>query len=334
MLASGQVWLVRADGSSPRAVALGGGGEWLPDGELLAGDDLWRVSATGTLIRVGTVPTGLAAWSSDGGRYAFVSDSLAFSKASTGLDRLQVSSTLSGRRMTWYESKVSFTRPSGAQGSFLDRVAVLPRREGLLFTLDPDSSASLAADGLNLYEIRARGGQPKKLGITVGDTVATGSDGTFAFTDGPDRYAWLTKTVETCSAATAVCTGVSTPSGKLSFDPAWSPSGNALAFVEAPSSSAGSFSQAAVQRWYTLHSLWVLDSERGSPKEIKTADGASVPVWSANGKSLLYEANDALWLLPTLSSRPVRIASPLFAPNNWPNYYGHVDWSGQFAWSS
>jgi Tol biopolymer transport system component len=333
-LVSGEVWLARSDGDSPRAVATGGGGSWFPDGELVAGTGLWRVSSTGTVTRVGTTPSALVAWSSDGARYAFVSDSLSFTKASTGVDRLEVSSSLTGRRTTWYGSRVSFNKSSGAQGGFLDRVVVLPHRQGIVFTLDPDRSASLAADGLNLYEISGPGEQPKRLGTTVGDTVAVGSDGTFAFTDGPNRYAWLTKTAETCLAATELCTRVSTPSGKLSFGPAWSPSGKVLAFVEAPSSSTGNFFQSALERWYATHSLWVLRSGSSSPVEVKSVDGASVPVWSADGKSLLYEANDALWFLPTLSSKPVRIVSPLFATNDWPSQYGQVDWSGQFAWLS
>jgi hypothetical protein len=296
---------------------------------------VWHVSASGSLSRVANAPAGLAAWSFDGGRYAFVSDDLTFTKASTGLDRLQVSSTLTGKRTTWYQSRVSFTKSSGAQGNFLDSVFVLPHEEGILFTLDPDRSASLAADGVNLYEIRGPGAQPKKLGIMVGDTVALGRDGTFAFTNGPDRYAWLTKTLETCSAAKAECMPVGTASGELSFDPSWSPDGSELAFVQAPSNSlTTNFYQSTVAQWYAAHSLWVLRPDTASPSRIKTADGASVPVWSADGKSLLYEANDALWLLPTLSSKPHFVASPLFTPDDWPSYYGQIDWSDQFAWRS
>lgn len=80
---SGRVWLARADGSSPQPVAGGGGGGWFPGGKIRAGTHLWRVSARGAITRVATVPKGLVAWSPDGGRYAFVSDSLNFTKAAT-----------------------------------------------------------------------------------------------------------------------------------------------------------------------------------------------------------------------------------------------------------
>lgn len=62
------------------------------------------------------------------------------------------------------------------------------------------------------------------------------------------------------------------------------------------------------------------------------ASGATVPAWSADGHSLLYIARDGIWLLPRLTARPVRIATPLFPPGNWPAYYGQVNWNPQFAW--
>ena len=334
-LGSGQVWLARSDGYGPRLVAEGGWDAWLPDGRLLAGEGVWAVSASGALRRAGAVPSDLAGWSPDGKRYAFIDDSLvvSFSKPTTGTDRLQVSSSLYGKRVTWYESRVSFSAAGGSVGNFLDAVYVLPGTGPVLFTLGPFHSASLAADGLGLYEVRSPGAPLVKLGVTVGDTLAVGPHGTFAFTNGPNRYAWLTKSAVTCSAATATCSPVPAPSGELTMYPTWAPQGIELAFVEAPASSAGDFWQATVQRWYGAHTLWVLPIGR-PPFEVKGAAGASAPVWSADAKSLMYVADDSLWLLPVLSKKAVRIESPLFQPGAWPSYYGQVNWSGQFAWSS
>jgi len=334
-LSSGQVWLARSDGDDPRLVAKGGWDAWLPDGRLLAGDGVWKVSASGVLARAGTVPSDLAAWSPDGKRYAFVDDSLviSFSKPSRGTDRIQLSSSLYGKRVTWYQSRVSFSAAGGFVGNFVDAVNVLPGTRAVLFTLDPFHSASLAADGLGLYEVRAPGAPVAKLGVTVGDTVAVGPPGRFAFTDGPDRYAWLTKSAVACSAAKATCSALPAPPGKLTMYPAWSPHGGALAYVEAPSSSAGDFRLPTVQRWYGAHTLWVLPDGTRTASEVKGAAGASAPVWSADGQSLMYVAGDSLWLLPAVSSRPVRVESPLFSPGAWPGYYGQVNWSGQFVWS-
>ncbi|MGD0713119.1 MAG: hypothetical protein ABSB24_02900 [Gaiellaceae bacterium] len=63
-------------------------------------------------------------------------------------------------------------------------------------------------------------------------------------------------------------------------------------------------------------------------------DGATALRWSADGKSLIYVRGDALWLLPGLTRRPVRIAAPLFPPGNWPQYFAQIPWSTQFAWWS
>ena len=120
----------------------------------------------------------------------------------------------------------------------------------------------------------------------------------------------------------------------LSFDPAFSPAGGTLAFVEAPSSDVANIGQASVHHWYATHSLWVLRAGGSTPARIADTAGAAAPVWSSDGRSLLYVANDSLWLLPTLSSRPVRVTAPLFKANVWPGYYGEVGWSSQFAWAS
>jgi hypothetical protein len=335
-LGSGEVWVAGADGSSPRPVISGGGGQWLPDGDLVAGGYVWHIPLVGSPERTGALPNGLVAWSPAGDRFVFESDSLGISqtKPSSGTDRLEVSGSLSGRRVTWYQSKVSFSSYSGAQGNFLGLVLVLPHKQGIVFTLDPDRSASLAADGLGLYDVRSPGGAAPKLGTTVGDTVALGPSGTFAFTNGPNRYAWVTKSVVTCSASSATCSSVPAPAGELTVGPALSPNGAMLAFEEAPTSSASSFYQPTVQRWYAAHTLWVLREGERTPVEVRGAQGASAPVWSAESKSLMYVADNSLWLLTTLSGKPVRIESPLFTPSAWPSYYGQVNWAGQFAWSS
>ena len=333
---TGQVWVAGADGRPRRPVTSGGGGQWLPDGDLVAGGDVWHIPLVGPPERTGALPTGLVAWSAAGDRFAFESDSLVIShtKPSSGTDRLEVSGSLAGRRVTWYQSKVSFSSYSGAQGNFLDLVRVLPQKKGIVFTLDPYRSASLAADGLDLYEVRAPGGTAVKLGTTVGDTVALGPPGMFSFTNGPNRYAWVTKSVVTCSLSSGTCSPVPAPAGQLTLGPAWSPNGAILAYEEAPTSLASSFYQPTVQRWYAAHTLWLLRDGERTPVEIRAANGASAPVWSADSKSLMYVADNSLWLLPTLSSKPVHIESPLFTPGAWPNYYGQVDWAAQFAWLS
>jgi hypothetical protein len=117
----------------------------------------------------------------------------------------------------------------------------------------------------------------------------------------------------------------------VALDPAWSPNGSTLALVRAPDLASAGFPQDVVSAWYAAHQLWLYDPAHQSLRELN-ASGATVPLWSANGTSMLYVAQDGLWLLPSLTGHPVRIAGPLFPPGHWPTFYGQVKWLSQFAW--
>jgi hypothetical protein len=81
------------------------------------------------------------------------------------------------------------------------------------------------------------------------------------------------------------------------------------------------------------HSAELYDLASRSLRQLD-APGASAPIWSADGQSLLYVARDALWLLRRLDGQPVKVTGALFPPRSWPAYYGQVDWTSQFAWWS
>lgn len=333
-LGSGKPGLARADGTGAHRIA--GGGAWLPNGDLLARDGVYRVDGNGRPVRLGAAPPGLAAWSPDGDRFAFLSRSVKHEQdgAFHGVERLQVADSLTGRRTTWLSHPISFTRKSGFAGYAINGIDVLPHREGILYWADPMQSASLAADGMSVYELRSPGARPVELGVTVGDAVSAGPAGKLALGAGGDRYAWISKRVETCNVSRARCTSIALPPGRLALDPAWSPDGRTLAFVGAAAEPEGAFSQPMLDRWYATHHLWLLHAGTSRPTEIAGTMGAASPTWSADGKSLLYVANDALWLIPSIGTKPVKVAGPLFPPRAWPSYYGKVAWADQFAWSS
>lgn len=324
--------IAHADGTAAHVFPRQGSPLWLPNGELLVRNIIYRVAANGALRRARLAPAGLVAWSPSGDRFAFVSRIVVHGAngAFHGVERLQVADSLAGPRTTWRAAAFSFTRTSGFEGDVIASVRVLPGHGGILFSVDPDQSSSYAADGLSLYEQRSPSSPPVKLAVTVGDTVSVGKDGKLAIGAGGNRYAWVTKSVITC---TTHCSTVPTPPGRLAIDPAWSPGGRTLAFVQAAGRPAADFRQATIASWYATHTLWLLRAGASQARELRGTRGASTPVWSKDGRSLLYVADDALWLVPSSGGKPEKIAGPLYPRSAWPSYYGQVDWSGEFAWA-
>lgn len=322
--------VARADGTGASLLASHGfPPRWLPDGRLLVGGALYRVER-GTVVRAGTAPEGLVSWTPDGRLYAFTEQKIlgrngdgSFRK----VERVETAPSLNGPRTIWYEAPSWFDTKSGYRGNGISAVVVLPRG-GLLVWLDPMHSASLAADGQPVVEIRAPLARPQKLGVTVGTPLSVSARGRIALGAGGDRIAWTTKHVVTCAAGR--CSPVATPPGRLTTDPALSPDGRTLAYVtSADMGIRASTLNPTLRRWYATRTL------RVGARTVPDSTGAAAPVWSADGRSLLYVAGDALWLLPALDGKPLRIAGPLLWPHGvWSNYYGQLGWSALFAWHS
>lgn len=333
-LSHGRIGIARANGTAPSVLTARGYPRWLPNGRLLAGRTIYRIAQSTTAIRVGRVPSGLVGWARDGSSYAFVVDRFVRQKDGSfhGVELLNVAKTLDGAQTTWYRVPTRFTPSSGYTSPAIGQVVVLPHRQGLLFWLDPDHSASLAADGLALYELARPGARPRKVAVTVGSAVSLGGNSGFAVGAGGDRYAWRTKHAVACSTGSS-CATVPAPTGHLSLDPAWSPDGSTLAYVAARAGRSSNFFQQTIRRWYDTRQLWLL-AKGSRPRVVPESTGAAAPTWSRDGRSVLFVANDSLWLLPHLNAHPIRIAGPLFRPSFWPSYYGQVDWIDQFAWRS
>ena len=143
------------------------------------------------------------------------------------------------------------------------------------------------------------------------------------------RVVWDAKQLQVCTRN--ACQPVTTGRRQVTLDPSWSVDGRQLAYVQAPDRTTGPWTQRVVTRWYANHQLHVLDVRTGTNRTIRTARGATVPMWSSNGESLLFVGKDGIWLLPRLRGEPVEIARPLFR-GTWPNYYGQMAWPAQLTW--
>ena len=342
-----QLWIARSNGTDAHLVKqLGQASElsWSPTNDVLAAVEtplntavpatafnappsaIWLMSPTGSAYMLaGSLHATNFVWSPDGREIAFA--------GSYQFGSLDVVSAGGGSPVVWFQAPYNPAYPDSYNPTIPTEWLL---SGAIVFWIDPDDSVSIEADGLKLYEVRSAGGQAITLGATLTSAGSLTADvnGHFAIVSGGNRYAWQTKTVEICADTSATCMPVPEPASDVTLDPSWSPNGSALAFIEAPSLSFGAIDQQAVENWYAEHSLWIVHVGGGQPTQVGGASGASVPVWAANGKSLLYEANDGLWLVPALAKHPVEIASPLFPVDQWPSYYAQVDWTGQFDWWS
>ncbi|MDA8069992.1 MAG: hypothetical protein M0T77_15515 [Actinomycetota bacterium] len=95
--------------------------------------------------------------------------------------------------------------------------------------------------------------------------------------------------------------------------------------------------------WLAEHAVYVWNSRTGTTRRVGNLNGSALPTWSANGKDLLYESGDGLWLMPIATGKPVEVVHPLYPLAAWNNkishlgfisYYGQIPWHDQFSWWS
>jgi hypothetical protein len=332
------VWLARGDGSGARRIVTSSGLiGWSPVSDVLAveaGNAIRLIRPPGparTLSRL----AGLwgAVWSPDGRDLAVATRDW---RSATTLASYPVAG---GKPTVWLRLNARSGLLNGMNEVIISPAGWWPRW-GIGFWVFGNGMVH-NNDQTPLDAIPAPGKPVRLLGYTLSDgyapQAAAAPSGWLAIVNNPDlrdvgRIIWEDKRVEVCHPGLGSCVAVPSPRSAVTLDPAWSPDSSELAYVRAPYRVSAGYPQAVTVAWYAAHQLWLYHPATGSRRELDAA-GASVPVWSADGKSLLYVAQDGIWLLPQLHGRPVRIAGPLFAPGHWPlSYYGQVDWTGQFAW--
>jgi hypothetical protein len=345
-----RLWIAHADGSDAHVVAgltvyslIG----WSPNSDLVAvaaGPErtaqpcpcyspttLRIVSADGsyrTAARTSWLYGG--SWSPDGTKIVVAEDRYPHAA-------IAVYSASAGRGTTWLRMKTD-QRLNGMNGVLFDVAGWWPHLGVGVWVFGDGAVRNLDNTPLDL--VASPGASPRLLGQTLSDgttdAVAASSSGGVAIVidHGGGRAAWQDKTVELCTSGAGGCRALPHASGEVTLDPAWPPDGKTLAYIEAPNVRTGPWSQQAIAGWFAAHRVLLYDTSTGHVRPLPAAHGATAITWSRDGRSLLYVRDDALWLLPTLDSRPSRIGSPLFVSHNWPQYYAQIAWASQFAWAS
>jgi Tol biopolymer transport system component len=222
--------------------------------------------------------------------------------------------------------------------------------EYIVFWNDPDFSASVMADGLELFRIPAAGGPALSLGIStlVHDDMLSflPAQDKLAVSAGGGRNGWEEKRIAVIDLATAA-KSYPTPNGMAAVSPAWSPNGTAIAYSAAPGPTAGSGIGGGepARRLLAKRRIWVVDANGGSAPKPLTGDSRyrdEEPVWSADGQRILFcrmadDNSKTLWLMRADGTDAVQLAGPLYidpgpqgVDNSWFGYYGYISWRDAF----
>jgi hypothetical protein len=271
-----------------------------------------------------------AAWSPDGSKLAIAADRYP-------LATIAVYPARGGRGTTWLRMN-NRQRLNGMNGVLFQIAGWWPQ-VGIGFWVFGDGMVH-NNDETPLDVIAAPAAAPRTIGQTLSDgttdvATANGFGQVAVVVDhGGGRAAWQDKHVELCDGHTQRCRLLPHAGGDVTVDPAWSPDGRTLAYAEAPNVVTGPWSQRAIAAWFNGHRVLLYNRASGRAQSLSAARGATALAWSRDSRSLLYIRNDAVWLLPSLTATPVRIATPLFRVHDWPQYYAQIAWAAQFAWIS
>jgi Tol biopolymer transport system component len=208
----------------------------------------------------------------------------------------------------------------------------------IVFWEDPDFSASLMADGLELFRIPAAGGPAQSLGLSTlvrTDMLSfSPAQDKLAVSTGGGRNEWEEKRIAVIDLETAAISYL-TPNSMAAVTPAWSPSGTAIAYSAAPGPSAGSSAGGGEQarRLLAGRRIWVGDVKLTGDSRYRDEE----PVWSADGKHILFcrmahDNTKTLWLMRADGTGAVQLAGPLAGmEDSWFGYYGYISWRDAFG---
>ena len=324
-----QVRLIRRDGTGSKPLVTPGPlgkTAWSPSSDVVAvgaGKGIAIVAAdSGSAVTVVAPGVDSFVWSPDGKH-------LAYNTATRGVRRdgklniLAAGNLSSAARMLFSEHMVN-----------LIPARWTPNSKGLLFWKDPDFSASLIADGLDLYRIPIEGAKPRETAANTlvhSDVLQFSPDGNeLALVDGSGRETWREKRLAILEMATGRMRHL-TSADRIALSPAWSPDGKWIAFVSAQAPKEGSGVVDARRVSMDQRRMWLIRPD-GSAARALTHDPEyrdEYPTWSRDGSHVLFARVDSagkasIWLTGMDGGRPRRIVTGIEPPSD---YYGYTPWA-------
>jgi hypothetical protein len=191
----------------------------------------------------------------------------------------------------------------------------------LFFAIDPQGSASLAADGLLLQVIATRGGRPHGLGMTLAYAdYMTWCSGRLVFTGGGNRLATTNKQLLVAAPPAWRARPLIKTPRRAWGSVACAPGGRALVAQSQPSSEDYNF-------FATKWELWRVGMNGSQTRVTSPAPGFAdeSPRFSPDGRSIFFvRSRRGLGSLFTLQGE--RLSGPLLRIGYNLGYYGHRSW--------
>jgi len=317
------VWVARADGTQAHQVAEVGVVRpdtvaWSPVADTLA--VVARVGGIELISPEKSYPRGLASWQG------------AWSVVWSPDGRRIAATSLHERRLGLRVVAVAGdgVQTLGALDEDLTPAAWWPDGAGLLAWRIPQGSASVASYCADLVS-SSLSGTEKRLTTTLPHPqwLSWASDRRHVVVvEGGGREAYTRKHLAVCDVVAGTCQTIGPSPGTVAVDPAWSPDGTQIAYVQADDVSA----VANLEDWLGTRQLWTMSPDGSNARRLGALDGVDAPRWLPDSKRLLVVGGEnALWLVDHTFVGPV--ASRLYEGDVPPGYsYGFVDWSQTIAW--
>jgi Tol biopolymer transport system component len=286
---------------------------WSPAGNLLAAVPI-PDGAPGGLVAVDTAGrvTVLVGpdfyvssyqWSPDGRTIAY---GQAFPAMSAGpadrTDRLYL------RDLSSSSARVVPYDPGAGNGIILG--AWWPNGAGIYLWPDPQHSASIAADGLELQAVSFSGGQATDIGTTLPhrEALAVSPDGNrVVIMEGGSRFLTQTKSLVDCRVGGPRCSPVSQPTGTVSLEPSWAPDAKKIVFVRAAASQ-----DVDTAPWLRTARLYLYDVASGEARPIpRLPTSVGYPEFSSDGRDVIFQHGVDLLTVNLSTGRVRRLATGL-----------------------
>lgn len=162
----------------------------------------------------------------------------------------------------------------------------------------------------------------------------------FAISDGEGRQTWTAKKITLVDLENRKSTTLTAVNAAAQF-PAWSPNGDAIAFVAAPDAGdlwGGDGAKNALNQ----RRIWIMNPD-GSQQRQLISDANfrdERPIFSADGKSVIFFRIDrnnqaSLWSIPASGGEPKLPLDrfDLDSDEGWFGVYGYIEWSDRIAMS-